>query len=552
LIIGLALVIVLTGTMWFSITALANGWHFGMTAKSEEKVSIGFGYTMAIRGDGSLWAWGSGALGDGTDRSFWGGNPAVTPIKIMDSVSSVVALRQRTFAITTNGDLYAWGSGAIGDGRNYDWERPALSPVRIMDSVVSITAYDTSTTIGNYSTFAIRTDGSLWAWGMGQLGDGVNREMFGGNPALTPVKIMDSVESVYTDQDRAYAIGTDGTLWAWGSTAYGRLGDGTYGDWNDFRTTPVQIMDSVTSVYIGSGSTMAIRTDGTLWAWGSGPIGDGRNYDYTRPMLTPTRIMDDVVSVSDYKAIRSDGSLWAWGYGSIGDGTVREWEQPALTPVRIMDSVAEILDTGSGYSGYSMVIRTDGSLWAWGSNLGGQLGDGTASGYDLGNGEIIFYLDYDDENFIYYDNDRHTPIRILDSVESASVFSHYFPGTTMAVRTDGTLWGWGSNDNGQLGDGTMERRFSPVRIFDNMNTPDIPDAPDPGPQPTPDVTPTPTPQPTPSPEPPREPDRPSGPSGTDTGQNQLLPMILSAVILVLIITGVVLIIVYFVQNRSKN
>jgi len=550
--ISLVLVVMLVGISWFSIVAFANGWHFGMNATSDARVSQGFGYTMAIKGDNSLWAWGSGVLGDGRDRGFWSGTPALTPIHIMDSVSSVVALRQRTFAITTDGVLYAWGSGALGDGRDYHWDRPALSPVRVMDSVVSIAAYDTSTTIGNYSTFAITTDGSLWAWGMGQLGDGVYREMFGGNPALTPVRIMDSVVSVYTSNDRAYAIRTDGSLWAWGSTFNGLLGCGMFGDWSAARTTPVQIMDSVTSVYIGLGDTKVIRTDGSLWVWGYGPIGDGVYHEYERPMITPTKIMDDVVSVVDNKVIRSDGSLWAWGYGSIGDGIARGWEQPALSPVWIMDSVATILDTG--YAAYSMVIKTDGSLWAWGSNLGGQLGDGTASGYDLGNGEIIYDLDYDVENYIFYDNDRYYPVMIIDSVEYASVFSHYFTGSTLAIRTDGTLWAWGSNITGQLGDGTMDYRFSPIGILDGMGSPLSPGTPGPGQTPVP----TPTPGPAPTPEPPAQPDptpRPSGGSGSSGNQglfgdqNPLLYMILSAGLLLLIVGGAVCIIIYFVKSR---
>ena len=501
LIIGLVMVIVMTGGQLLSAIASANGWHFGMNATSNKTVSQGFGYTMAIKDDNSLWAWGSGMLGDGVNRDVWSRNSANTPVKIMDSVSSVAALRQRTFAITTGGDLYAWGSGALGDGILRDWERPALSPVWIMDSVMSVTSYDTSTTIGTYTTFAIKTDGSLWAWGMGQLGDGVHREMFGTNPAVTPVKIMDSVISVYTHHDRAYAIQTDGSLWAWGSTANGLLGCGTIGNSDSFRTTPIKIMDDVTSVYISSSSTMAIKTDSSLWAWGSGAIGDGVHRDYQRPLTTPAKIMDDVISVSESKVLKSDGTLWAWGFGIIGDGTVHDWERPVLTPVRILDSVATIIDTG--YHGYSMAIRTDGSLWAWGSNLGGQLGDGTASGYDYGSGDISYDDDYYyyDEDYIFIDNDKRSPVMIIDSVVSATTFGYYFPASTVVIRTDGSLWAWGSNEQGQLGDGTTERRFSPVKILEGMNITGAIE------QPGNDHTPEPEtpPQPGATPEPPSQP-----------------------------------------------
>jgi len=461
--ISFALVIILVGAPWFSIVAHANGWHFGMTATSDIRISQGFGFTMAIKGDKSLWAWGSGVLGDGINRNFWVGDHTASPIKIMDQVASVASVRHRTFAITTDGVLYAWGSGALGDGREYTLGSPALTPVRIMDSVVSVTAYDTSEVVNVYSTFAITTDGSLWAWGTGQLGDGIRREMFDGNPALTPVRIMDSVVSVYTGYDRTYAIQSNGSLWAWGATASGLLGCGTVGDWNDFRTTPIKIMDSIASVYIGPSSTMVLDTDGRLWAWGTGPVGDGSLHSWERPLTTPVMIMDDVVSISESKALRADGSLWAWGYSFPGDGTVRSWDRPALSPIRVMDSVAIILETGYRYS---MVITTDGRLWAWGSNLGGQLGDGTASGFDYGTGEIFYYEDYglEDDEFIYIDNDRPTPVMILDAVVYASTFYHYGPGSTIAIRTDGSMWVWGSNDNGQLGDGTSTRHYSPVKI----------------------------------------------------------------------------------------
>jgi len=467
--ISFALVIVLTGTQLFALDTHANSVNaqLGIATTNEKTISIGYGYGMVIKDDDSLWAWGVGILGDGVERDWQ--SPALTPVKILDSVLSVSSYdtdsdydngTHTTFAIRTDKSLYAWGTGILGDGVERDWQDPALTPVRIMDSVKSVYANDEQ-------TFAIQTDGSLWAWGFGILGDGVERVWE--NPALTPVKIMDSVASVYPSYYRVFAVQTDGSLWAWGTTLRGLLGCGRVGSFYDFRTTPVKIMDSVTTVWIAWENIFVIKTDGSLWAWGSGHLGDGRTR--STPELTPVKIMDAVVSFSGQRALKADGSLWAWGSnwgGELGDGTAEIRNRP----VRILDSVATIIDTGSFYS---MVIRTDGSLWAWGYNIGGQLGDGTASGFDFGSGNIYFEDEYPGHTYI--DNDRRSPIQIIEEVVSVSTFEA-FPGSTIVLRTDGSLWAWGSNHNGQLGDGTREHRLSPVKILDGARLPRAADEPE--------------------------------------------------------------------------
>ena len=193
--------------------------------------------------------------------------------------------------------------------------------------------YNTIST-GGLNAMAIRTDGSLWAWGynfFGQLGDGTNISR------NTPVKSMDSVASVSAGGGHTLVIKPDGSLWAWGHNYYGQLGDGT----NTDRNTPVKIMDSVASVSLGNNCTVAVKTDGSLWEWGEyayGGLGDDTN---TR-RDTPVKIMDDAASVSAgwYHAIavKTDGSLWAWGhnhYGQLGDGTNIDRN----VPVKIMAGV---------------------------------------------------------------------------------------------------------------------------------------------------------------------------------------------------------------------
>ena len=323
------------------------------------RIAAGLSHSLAIREDGSLWAWGgndAGQLGDGTttDRH--------SPVHIMDDVVSVTAGHNYTLAIRQDGSLWAWGrnnQGQLGNGTTIDNHYP----VHVMYGVASVTA-------GHYHTSALRQDGSLWAWGQnwaGQLGDGTTTDRH------SPVHIMDGVVSVTAGQRHMLAIREDGSLWAWGSNVWGQLGDGTAAQ----RIIPVHVMDGVASVTAGSILTLAIREDGSLWAWGfnsQGQVGDGTTTD----RHSPVHIMDGVVSVTSGNgnsfAIRENGSLWAWGWnswGRLGVGTSNDHH----SPVHVMNEVVSV----AASSLHSLAIREDGSLRAWGRNIHGQLGDGTTT-----------------------------------------------------------------------------------------------------------------------------------------------------------------------------
>lgn len=271
-----------------------------------------------------------------------------------------------------------------------------------------------------------------------------------------------------------------GALWTWGRGASGELGSGA----RDNSSVPVKVMDGVTAVSIANGVSAAIKSDKSLWMWGSNyhgqlgtkgsgdvNIGGGNNFDHASKHyvhITPVKVMDDVASVqagSFYTAaIKTDGSLWMWGdnqYGHIGnngesDKTDRYGYVYQTEPVKIMDSVSYATFNEDAHT--VAAIQTDGSLWMWGKNIHSELGNN-------GQGDKFYEIEELD-SVEYYQT---TPIKALEHVTSVSLGANH----TAAIQTDGSLWMWGSNYYGQLGNGTNTDAGEPVKIMDGVAAVDL-------------------------------------------------------------------------------
>lgn len=342
---------------------------------------------------------------------------------------TISAGSSHTATIASNGTIWAWGSnyyGEIGDGTNSDKNVPTAS---------GSTSGWQSIVAGGMVTFAIKTDGTLWAAGMntaGQLGDGTmtNRNTLTQIGTDTNWKTVSTHKS--TDLTHTLAIKNNGALWAWGENTEGQLGDGT----NINRTIPTIIGSESNwqSVSAGYKSTAAIKINGTLWTWGAnnyGVLGDGSTGSNRN---TPAQVGNDtdwrMVSVGNsfMLAIKNNGTLWAAGYnvvGQLGDGTYNNRN----TIIQIGTDTNWIAVSAGG--SHSLALKGDGTLWAWGNKIHGQLGMGAPAEHS---------------NII-------TPTQVGTDTnwKIVSAGSRH----SLAQKIDGSLWSWGANEYGQQGNGAL-------------------------------------------------------------------------------------------------
>ena len=327
-------------------------------------------------------------------------------------------------------ELWTWGTNSYGNLGLGDTTNRS-SPVQV----------------GNESTWAafsdsisIKTDGTLWSWGKNfagrlGLGDTTNRS--------SPVQVGSSsdwsiIKSQYESQyGPSAAIKTDGTLWTWGSNIVGALG---HGDTTD-RSSPTQVgaLTNWSQVTISHISMLAVKTDGTLWSWGQnyfGNLGLGNATNYSSPKQVGA--LTNWISISgalNPVSIKANGTLWIWGrglYGSTGQGNTSDLNSPTQ-----LGALTNWAYATSGRQGQTYAIKTDGTLWSWGKNYSGSLGLG---------------------NLVDYSSPKQIGALTNWSKVSTSRFNTY------AIKTDGTLWSWGANYQGCLGLGNTTDYSSPKQV----------------------------------------------------------------------------------------
>ncbi len=457
----------------------------GVTSIAAGAATADYGHSVAIRGDGTVLAWGSNAYGELGDGTY---TDRLTPVALtgLGGAVSISSGFLHSFALIAGGTLAAWGTnenGQLGDPSVVRLSTPA--PIAGISGIADVR-------VGDLFTVALKTDGTVLAWGdnaFGQLGN--NALVFRSTPSVP----LSGVAKLAVGGFHVLALKTDGSLVAWGDSRAAQVGDGTSVN----RSAPVPVSglgagSGITDISAGGLHTLALKSDGTVLSWGdnySGEIGNRESADAS----VPSRIVGlaGVTAISaggaHGVALAADGSVWTWGlddFGQLGDGTQTAPYVGRSTPMPV-PGLTQVVKISAGGS-HTIVLKSDGTLWAWGRNLEGQLGDGTFTnrsspvqvaigltgvvavsaggshtlalrrdgtvwawgagyGYQLGNGA---------------GDDHATPVQVVGLTHVVAISAS---GHSMALRDDGTVWAWGPNGAGELGDGTLIDRALPVVVL---------------------------------------------------------------------------------------
>lgn len=379
---------------------------------------------------------------------------------------------RHSVALGEDGVLWTWGDNAYGQLGNGSYEA-SFVPIRVRD--LDGTPLDGFSAVwaGTHHTVALHRDGSLWAWGnntFGQLGNG---RCGLDDHSPVPVRVLgpdgqgylDGIVAVAAGWDHTVALREDGTVWAWGSSCHGQLGDGVR-DSNRCSVHPIAVLgpkgegalNGVQAITCGAHHTLALREDGTVWAWGSnwdGQLGSGRSgagmHSSAPVQVTGPNGQERLPKVTAIAAgmhhslaACKDGSVWAWGqnrYGQLGNG-IRD---NSSAPQRVRggqtnrEHLSGVVQLAAGFEA-SYALCKEGAVWAWGWNAYGDLGAGVSS------------------------LTRRTPVPVrtgtadeeappLQDIEAIAAGMHH----VLAKDRNGELWAWGHGGFGQLGNGTNRR-----------------------------------------------------------------------------------------------
>ncbi|GAA0439100.1 hypothetical protein Acor_68670 [Acrocarpospora corrugata] len=344
------------------------------------------------------------------------------------ALTTVLTVGNAIAAVPVKGYLTSWGlnhRGQIGDGTTTSSPIPVV--VGRLPQWGHRAGHVRQVAVGSDFSAALSKNSVVYVWGNRRFGDEGNTNDFATRPEEVPG--LTGITQLSLGAKHILALGGDGTVWAWGDNEYRQLGDGT----QTRRPIPQQVagLTGIVQVAAGYRYSLALASDGSVWAWGHNgyaELGDGTTVNRPRPVKLAgitgaTQIAASAHGVHSM-AIRSDGTLWTWGNNANGQlglgGSV-----PRYVPTQV-PGLTGVTAIAAGEKSAFAVADPARSVWAWGSNTVGQLGDGTTT-------------------------ERRTPVRI--SLSGVSQIEAGAGGTTAALLDNRRVWTWGSNESGALGTG---------------------------------------------------------------------------------------------------
>jgi alpha-tubulin suppressor-like RCC1 family protein len=423
------------------------GYLTGITA-----VVTGSNHSLALRNDGTVWAWGEnyyGQLGNGDTY-----NSSPVPTQVAGLIASTLLAPSNLTATAVSGSVALTWTAVTG-AKSYNVYRSTtrVGPGTLLGNTASINYSDTSAVSGTtYYYYVTAVAGTL---------ESIPSSKVVAQAGTGTVQTVSTMKSVGGGFYHSAAVGTDGSLWTWGSNNFGELGKGTTSD----ASTPAKLtsISGVNAVTGGNDHMVALKSDGTVWAWGynyHGELGNGTktgNTANSTPGQVLTAAATPLTGITAVRggfwhtlALKSDGTVWAWGnndWGQLGNGSAT----PSYGGVAYAAQVTGLSNVVAIAAGHwhSVAVKSDGSVWTWGlnstswdANRNGQLGDGTTT-------------------------TRLTPVRVLGvgGVGYLSGVAKVAAGAsfTLALKSDGTVYGWGTNLEGELGNGNKTTSLTPVQ-----------------------------------------------------------------------------------------
>jgi alpha-tubulin suppressor-like RCC1 family protein len=354
-----------------SVIVDAGGADQSSSPPTFNSISAGtFGQSYALKANGEVWSWGvssNGVLGDNTAQQ------RSVPVSVVGghSFMSISGIGNSAIALKADGTAWTWGlnaSGQLGDNSSIN----KSSPVSVVGGHSFIQVKSGSTHLTS-----LKIDGSVWCWGLnasGQLGD---------NTVLvksSPIQVVGahSFVKIASGQTHSLALKANGEVWTWGLNATGQLGDNTV----VAKSSPVSVVGGHSFIDINGGisHSIALKANGEVWAWGNnanGQLGNNTILNTSSPVqvVGAHSFVKIGQGIGGHNlALKADGSAWAWGFNSGGQLGNNAVTLSMSSPIAVVGGHS-FSDISAGGGNQSVAIKLNGEVWCWGAGGSGALGN---------------------------------------------------------------------------------------------------------------------------------------------------------------------------------